>query len=150
MIVRSATATDVPALTALGLAMWTESTTAFPPIEPERIEKQLALTMAHPQSFLAALAEDNGEAVGMVTAVAGDYAFSTERRASCDMLFVLPERRGVIAAKLLVRHFEDWAKSIGAKTAIMGISTGVHPARTGELFKRLGYDVMGITYRKAI
>lgn len=148
--VRDADEGDLGAFLALGEAMLRESVAPFPPIEPGRVAKQLELTMVNPGVLLAALAEAGTQPIGMVTAVAGDYAFSTERRAMCDLLYVVPDRRGALAAVRLVGHFEKWAYLAGAKTAIMGISTGIHPERTGQLFERLGYSVMGTSYRKAL
>ncbi len=146
--VRNATPDDLWSLVSLGRMMQTESNERFPGVEADRVEKQLVMTIANPDALLCAVAVSEGETIGMVTAVAGDYAFSTEKRTCCDLLFVVPDRRGVIAAKRLVTAFTDWSDGLGAKTNIMGISTGVHPERTGRLFELLGFAPMGMTYRR--
>ncbi len=84
----------------------------------------------------------------MVTAVAGDYAFSSQRRAVSDLLFVLPERRGLVAAKRLIQRFFGWSRKVGAKTAFIGVSTGVFPERTGRFFELMGFRPMGMMYRR--
>ena len=146
--VRDAAAADLDALVALGLRMRTESVEPFPPVEPERVKKQLDMTLTMPDVFLAALAEDGGYPVGMVTAVAGDYSFSFQRRAVSDLLFVLPECRGLIAAKRLVRRFLNWSDGLGAETAIIGVSTGITPERTGHFLELMGFRPMGMMYRR--
>lgn len=146
--IRDARAADLDALVALGLRMRNESIEPFPPVEPERVKKQLDMTLAMPGVFLATLAEHAGHPIGMLTAVAGDYAFSCERQAVSDLLFVLPERRGLIAAKRLVMRFLDWSDGLGAKTALIGLSTGVSPERTGQFLESMGFRPMGMTYRR--
>lgn len=146
--VRDAGAADLDALIALGSRMRSESVEPFPPIEPERVQKQLDMAVAMPDVFLVALAEDDGLPIGMVTAVAGDYAFSSQLRAVSDLLFVLPERRGLVAAKWLVRRFLDWSDDLGAETDIIGVSTGVSPERTGRFLELMGFRPMGMTYRR--
>ena len=146
---RDATSDDLDALIALGSRMRAESIEPFPPVEPARVRKQLDIAVAMPGVFLVALAEDDdGSPVGMVTAVAGDWAFSSQLRSVSDLLFVLPERRGLVAAKRLVQRFLDWSDDLGAKTAIIGVSTGVSPERTGRFLELMGFQPMGTTYRK--
>ncbi len=146
--VRNAVPDDLWSLVSLGWKMQAESIEPFPAVEADRVEKQLAMTIANPEALLCAVAVSDGETIGMVTAVAGDYAFSTEIRTCCDLLFVVPDRRGLVAAKYLVAAFTDWSDGLGAKTNIMGVSTGVNPERTGRLFELLGFAPMGITYRR--
>lgn len=146
MIVRNATADDLPALLALGEAMRSEAVTAFPEIEPERVARQLDLTLQMPTTFLCGIAEDR-EPIGMVTGVAGDWAFSSRRRALCDMLYVMPGRRGLVAASMLVAHLKSWAGDIGARDVFMGTSTGIDPVRTGRFFERMGFSLFGTMYR---
>ena len=145
---READPSDLDALLDLGGQMRAESVEPFPPIEPERVAQQLELAAANPDVFLVALAEIDGKAVGMMTAVCGDYAFSTELRAVSDLLFVTPDRRGLMAAKRLVERFLGWADGLDAKTAIMGVSTGIEPERTGRFLELMGFRPMGMTYRR--
>ncbi len=146
--VRSATIADIDALIDLGSRMRAESIEPFPAIEQERVQAYLDMAESRPEMFLVALAEDAAVPIGMVTAVCGDYAFSTQRRAVSDLLFVLPERRGVMAAKQLVQWFLDWSVGVGAEKALIGVSTGVTPERTGRFLGLMGFQPMGMTYRR--
>lgn len=146
MIVRNADGADLPALLALGQAMHAEATTRFPSIDAARVAQQLDLTLKMPGTFLCAVAEDR-EPVGMVTGVAGDWAFSARKRALCDMLYVRPDRRGLAAAAMLLVHLRSWAREVGASDVFVGTSTGVDPVRTGRFFERMGFTSFGAMYR---
>lgn len=146
MIIRRAIGSDFDPILDLGQRMHDETIVKFPPIEEEKVALFLKMSLDYPDLALIYLAEDDG-LIGMVTAILGEYSFSYDQRAVCDMLFVVPERRGAVAAKRLVLEFVDWAKSLKANEAIMGISTGVHPERTGKLFEKLGFELIGHSYR---
>ena len=149
MIIRRAIGRDFDDLLALGNRMHKESVTNFPPIAEEKVALFLKASLDAPDSVAVYVAEDNG-IIGMITAVLSEYSFSYTQRAVCDMLFVVPERRGAVAARKLIRKFIHWSRDIGADDAIMGISTGVNPERTGKMFERLGFELMGHSYRMGL
>ncbi len=149
MIVRRATLDDLPAFLRLGQEMRNESNTSFPPIDSARVRRQIAATENLPETLYAAIAVD-GDVIGMITGVIGDYAFSPERRAACDLLFVRPQHRGAVAARKLVESFCDWAAENGARSVFIGISTAVNPERSGKFFERIGFEPLGPIYRKEV
>ncbi len=53
-----------------------------------------------------------------------------------------------MVGKRLVERFTDWADALGAKTDIIGVSTGIDPERTGRLLELMGFRPMGMTYRR--
>jgi GNAT superfamily N-acetyltransferase len=150
MIVRHARAGDADALIALGRAMREECLARFPEIDAECVRDWLSAAERRPAQLLVAVAEEGGEPVGFVTAVVGDWAFSRERRAACDLLYVRPSSRGGVAASALVGAFADWATRNGARTLVMGTTTGVAPERTGRLFERLGFAPVGTLHVRSI
>lgn len=150
MIVRAATMQDFDALIALGRLMHAESRNAFPAIEPERFRSHLALAEARPELVLIAATEVDASVIGMVTAVAGDYVFSRERRAVGDLLFSHPRHRRLGVALALLAHFEDWAQRAGARQALLGSMTGLDAQRFGRLLARRGYAPQGTVYAKEL
>lgn len=146
MIVRDAGLDDLGVLLDLGRAMRAEVTTPFPLIEPERVARQLEMTVANRNIFLCGIAEDR-EPVGLITAVFGDWAFSTQRRALCDMLYVRQDKRGLVAAMLMLDHLKLWAAECGARSVFVGTSTGIDPKRTGRFFEKMGFSFFGTMYR---
>jgi len=150
MNVRAATLTDFDALIALGHMMHAESTNAFPAIEPERFRTHLMLAQERPDLVLIAVADTGRNVIGMVTAVAGDYVFSRERRAVGDLLFVHPQHRRWSTARALLDRFEAWGKEVGARQALLGSTTGVDPSGFARLLGRHGYTSRGTVYAKEI
>lgn len=145
--IRNATADDLDVLLTLGALMHAESIELYPPVEREHARKSLDVAIAMPNNFLIVLAEDDGEPIGMMTAIAGPYSFSSRLRAASDLLFVIPERRGGTAAMRLVRWFKNWGDSVGADSATLSVATGVSPERTGRFFELMGFRSMQMTYR---
>ncbi len=149
-MIRPAVIDDVDGLMRLGNAMRAESHTPWPKLDRERVKTQVKLSVDHPETVMVALSGKPDDLTGMVTAVCGDYAFSYERRAACDLLFIQPDARSAQLAIRLIRHFKAWAEAAGAKTAFMGDTTGVDPDRVGKLFERLEFAHVGGTYRMEI
>ena len=148
--VRDAESGDLGSLVYLGSRMLAETVAEFPPLDVEHMRGKLDTAVAMPEVFLIALVEDDGVPVGMVTAVAGDYAFSPERRSASDLLFVVPERRGSTAAHRLVKRYLDWSAGLDAKFANIGLSTGVSPESTGRFLERMKFQPMGMMYRRRL
>lgn len=145
--IRDAGPDDLDTLIALGSKMWAESTEPAPPIEREWVRERLDMAVSHPETFLVVLAEDDGP-VGMITAVAGPHGHSSRSRTASEFLFVLPQYRGSVAARRVIRRFSDWSDGLGAENATLSIASGVSPERTGRFFELLGFRPMGMTYQK--
>lgn len=141
---------DLSALIALGRRMHTETTIAFPAIDRDAVAAHLRLTLAGPDRFYVAIARRDASPIGFVNGVIGSYAFSADLRGCCDMLYVVPERRGGPAGMRLLRGFRDWAARHGAGAVYLGLSTGIAPDRSAALVQRLGYTPLGQTFRQEI
>jgi GNAT superfamily N-acetyltransferase len=150
MIIRTAVNSDLPALVEMGDAMLAESRNSFPDIEPDRVAKQIGMAHDFPSMVLFSVAEINDRLVGFVTGFAGDYTWSTKRRAACDLLFLRDESRSVAKALALLDHYKTWAKEQGALKAMAGNMTGMEPELMGRLFEMAGFTRMGATYQMEI
>ena len=146
--IRDAVLDDLGILISLGEKMLSESSEPYPPVEPEHARKYIEMAVSMPGVFLTVLAEDDGIPVGMMTAVAGPYSFSSRLRTSSDLLFVLPEHRGGMASIRLVKRFKEWSDGLGAYCDTLSIATGVTPERTGKFFKIMGFRPMEMIYRR--
>ena len=147
MIVRRAIGSDFDPLLDLGKRMRSESVTDFPEIEEGKVALFLKASLDSPDTVMVYVAEDRGEIIGMITALISEYTFCYVKRSVCDMLFVIPERRGASAAKKLINKFVEWSGSAGVNDAIIGITTGVKPEATGRMFEKFGFDLIGYSYR---
>lgn len=142
---------DLHDLLELGSLMLAESVTPFPPIEPEKFRQYLVVSEQHPGTILVALARmGDGRPAGFLTAVAGDYAWSTAKRAVADLLFVHPTFRATPAARLLLACFEMWARQVGARVAIVGTTTGIEVERVGRYLQICGFPMIGSVHRKEL
>ena len=146
--VRPIESSDLEAVLALGRVMHDECTTTFPESEPERIAASIGM-FRQPHAF-GRLAWDRGTAIGVMTAFAGPWCFSSAIRAAVDILFVTPEQRRGGAARALLAAFENWAKAMGASHLILGTTTGIDAERTAVFFERYGYCRVGTIHMKAV
>lgn len=89
----------------------------------------------------ALVAEKDGVLCGMLGAVLTEDFFGRDLSAVDLVLFVTPEERGGSAAIRLIKEYEAWAASSGAKNITLSISTGVHMERTVCLYEKLGYKM---------
>ena len=105
-----------------------------------------AVEHADPTIFVC---EDRGEVIGYLMGMLEGYAFTSGVFVVQEVLYVKPEKRGSRAAVHLIKIFDEWAKIVGAREAIMGISNKFQPARTSRLFQRLtGAEEVGVLRKK--
>lgn len=143
--IRCAVLDDLDILLALGSLMRSESIYPVPLIDREWAQSYLTKAVSSPDMLMILIAEDNGFPIGHMVAVAGPYAFSPKLRAANDLLFVLPEYRGTVAARKLIRRFMEWADG---KDTTLSVASGIHTERTGRFFERMGFRPTGMTYQR--
>lgn len=87
----------------------------------------------------------NGEVIGCMGAIISPQLTSSELVASELLLYVKPEYRGGRTALMLVRAFEKWS---GDLPKVVGSSLGINDKLAIDFYKRLGYDVTGMSLTK--
>lgn len=105
------------------------------------------LAEADPTIFVV---EHRGEVVGFLMALMQGYAFTDGVFATGEVIYVRPDRRGTLAAAHLVRAFVEWAETIEAREAIMGVSNGLKMERTARFLERFGFKVVGTFGKRVI
>lgn len=101
-------------------------------------------------SYYFRLAVRGDEVLGGFFGHISSLYFSRERAAKDLAWFVTKAKRGSVAAVVLVRDFEAWAKAQGVKYFVLGQSTGVRMDTTRALYEHLGYEVIGFNTMKRI
>ncbi|MDA5498007.1 GNAT family N-acetyltransferase [Yersinia aleksiciae] len=144
-MIRPATMDDIPALVALGARMHCESRYVTFPYDEDKCAA-LAVSLINAEFGVVLVAEESGQIVGWVAGGIGEQYFSYERMAFEYGVFIDAEHRGGTAGYRLVKAFIEWAKNHGARVINMGVTTGVHEERTGELYQRLGLARTGSLY----
>lgn len=90
--------------------------------------------------------DDAGEAVGYLAATRRQNFYSYRYIASQEMWYVLPKARGTRAAIMLVKAFEDWARSLDCEQIYMSVEHNVlddDVAVITNIMNRLGYATRG-------
>ncbi|MHA7847246.1 GNAT family N-acetyltransferase [Serratia sp. D1N4] len=144
-MIRHANAGDIPALIELGTRMFLESRYASGSFDEEKCAA-LARQLIDADAGIVLVAEHGGHVVGWLAGGIGEQFFSRALMAFEYGLFIAPEHRGGSAGPRMVKAFIAWAKDNGATLINMGITTGVHEARTGEMYERLGLSRIGSLY----
>ncbi|MDA5547377.1 GNAT family N-acetyltransferase [Yersinia massiliensis] len=144
-MIRPATIDDIPALVALGARMHRESRYVTFSFNEDKCAA-LAVSLINAEFGVVLVVEESDQLVGWVAGGIGEQYFSHERMAFEYGVFIAAEHRGGTAGYRLVKAFIDWAKNHGAAVINMGITTGVHENRTGELYQRLGLARTGSLY----
>ena len=137
-------------LLAVGRMMHEESSYSHLAFSPEKLKALGSATIAEPQRYLGLAAMDDSKICGLFIGIITPYFFSEEKIASDLVLFVVQDSRGGMAAMKLVRAYESWAVSNGAKQIMLGVSTGVNEKRTLALYDRLGYKPAGGIVKKNV
>lgn len=91
---------------------------------------------------LLLVADRDGVIIGGVAGFVAPQWFSDELTATEFGVFMLPEHRGGMTAARLVRAYVHWAKAKGVAHPQLGISTGVRPDETVELYKAIGLKLV--------
>jgi len=133
---------DVPTLIELGRVMHQESPRFRGMDYDEEKLMQLGANLVNQGGIF--LAEKDGKPLGMILGMVTEHFFGHDLMA-CDLaVYVHPDHRGGTLAVRLIKKYEAWAFSMGAKVITMGVSTEVEADRTGQLYKRLGYRMTGV------
>lgn len=103
-----------------------------------------------PHDFFCAVAELNGEAIGLMLACAVPIFFSTQRMTTDLGLYVAGYYRGSRAACCMVRLYEGWAKAQGCVRVVAGVTAGINVDAAIKFYKRLGFKDQGTVLVKEI
>ena len=101
-------------------------------------EEKFARLLELPNVFFAFYRKSNEQIIGGMMGCVTESFFGNDVIASDMGLYVYPEYRGGMASVRLVRAFEDWAKSKGVNEINIGQTTGIHMARTSQLYEKMG------------
>lgn len=145
-MIRQAVIDDLPDIVRLAVQMHNESRFMKFLFHEEKVRAFLSTLIDAPDGFLWVADDGDGEVIGAMAATVFELWFSSDRIAQDVGLFVRPSRRGTSAAAALVDRYLVWARERGAVDAEIGVSTGVHPDRTGAFLQRLGGREVGRLY----
>ena len=150
MHTRLATIDDKATLVALGERAYTEARYDRYPFNRAKLEQLFDRTQTLAPAMFSIVLVDNDRLVGMVVGLVTEHFFADMIYATFLALYVEPDKRGGFGAFKLLRHFEEECIARGADEILVGNSSNVAPARTVDLFHRLGYSIVGANAVKYI
>lgn len=150
MIIRPFEGRDVLNMIILGEKMWQESSYSHLDYDHEVLVDMSEIWIADPEWHYASVAEKDGYIFGMYVGSITQYYFGKDLVAVDQLLFIDPSKRGGIAAMRLIKDFEQWARSRGAKEVRPAVSTGVNIDQTKKLYESLGFETVGYTFKKEL
>lgn len=145
MIVRRATAGDVPRIVQMGGQFY--ATTKYAPPYCEQSATVIVQLML--DSGILLVADDEGELIGMVGLVLSPFAFNFAYRSAAEVMWwVDPEARTGGAGLALLRAVDAACIDAGVHHQEMK-SLATSPAHVDTLYRRLGYTPSEHSYTKA-
>lgn len=132
---------DIPALIKLGAKMHKESPKFKGSDYSEEKCAQLGAQLVEQGGIF--LAEVDEEPIGMLLGMVVPHFFGNDLISTDLVVFVEPAHRGGTLVVRLIKKYETWAISMGAKHINFGISTEIEAERTAKLYERLGYKISG-------
>lgn len=136
---RAETEADFEKIIDLGHVMHKEGYFRDLPIERARLKQMADYAIGNPETVAAFIAEDKGEIIGMISGFLCYYFFNSQKYAADYAVYIAPNKRGGLAAKRLLKLFEDWAAAQGALEVVIGLRANIDNARALKFFEGMGY-----------
>lgn len=144
-MIRPAELADIPKLVELGLKLHAESSYNYITYSDDKVKKTCEMLIK--QGF-ANVAVQNGEVIGVMLGDVYSPWYSEDITGLDYTLYIEPEHRNGLIAVKLVKAFENWCISMGAKQIRPGVGTG--HAGAIRLYKAMGYHSVGEYFLKNI
>lgn len=145
-MLRCATEADFDRLIELGAAMHAESP-SYRHMPFDGVVLRNTLGFVRENGFIC-VNDVDGRINGVMVAVISPSWFGSGKTASDLALFIEPAARGGSLAYRLIERFIHWSDANNVNAQYLGITTNVHPERTGALFERLGFEPVGGLYMR--
>jgi len=145
-LLRNARIEDIPAIRNLGERLRLESKVWFPESDLAYLTEVLSHQFSHPDIYCCIVAEIGPNIVGWLNGLITNYEWSPFKIAAQRVLYVVPEARGSVVARRLIRAFIKWAEDKGARRQLLGLGNGLSPDKVDRFYRRLGFEPIGGQY----
>lgn len=152
MIVRRASDADLPQLVELGAKFLGVSPFGrFLAATADELGVAVLQLLQNPKAVILVAADDGGRVGGMLIGLVTGSWFKPGAQIAAELVWwVEPEHRGSPAAVRLVREFEDWGRTHGARVGVLSDIVLEESRQAGELIARLGYQVVERAHLKEL
>ena len=117
--------------------------------DTEKIKNYFFSAISNPNIFSIVSLDESEKPTGFLTGMLLQYNFSDATYAREMDLYVLPSKRGGMAAIQMMKKFIEWAKGKGAKEVYFEPSRGVKN-NFDAMAKRLDMENISTVYRKKL
>ncbi len=145
MKVEVATPYDAHEIAALGQLLHDTSSYAGIPYNLAKVA-ELMRSLATGGGVVFVVRRD-GAIVGGIAGGVTAHWFSEELLGFEYSFFIRPDARNGFTAMKLINAFRIWCRARGAKSVRMGITTGIHEASTGQLYRLIGFKDAGSLFQ---
>ena len=111
-----------------------------------QLSRLIEREMGRPKKTCLLMAERRERLAGVLMGQVATHFYSPMILATLVFYYVAPEHRGSLAAYKLLDGFRLWAVNRKASRMYVGVTSGIGPARTHRLLKRLGFRLRGGNY----
>lgn len=118
------------------------------PLEDARI-REIADNASVDPNWLMAVAMDDGKMVGLTVLFNFPMFFGPAGEIGDLCFYVVPEKRGTRAAKMLLDYAHQWADRSGASVVRLGITTGIRNDAVMRFLEKNGYQEVGPLMERA-
>ena len=148
-MIREAQKQDLPVMISMGYDMQMESDYSGLDYDPSKLfDLGYSMVFGGRRSVNAWVYIKDDEIVGMMVGTCVPHFFGSDKVATELLLYIDPEHRGGLAAARMIKSFVRWAQAQDAKEILVGSSTGIHPRKTGAIYKALGFSEVGPILKK--
>ena len=144
-MIRKAYKSDIPVMLELAMELFIDSTYKHVTPSIARIKTTFETMI---DAGFAMVAVIDGKIVGGMIGDVYTPWYTLDKLGIDYSIFVLPKHRNGLIAFKLIKAFENWCISNGAKQIRIGIGTG--DKNVSRLYEKLGFDIVGTAHCKNI
>lgn len=148
--IRGLKESDSDQIVELAKSEHNESYYNFLTFSEDKIRALIKTTIAMPDGTICYVAEEHGKIIGFICGYLIMYASTNDFFTQDLTIYVIPDKRGTLAAKKLIKYLECWAEMKGCKELALSITSNINTERTGKFYKLLGFSDIGRIYRKQL
>jgi GNAT superfamily N-acetyltransferase len=150
MVIKEFTRDNLVDALKLGFGFWTE-TPVFVKYEWDDDEAyNFIINTIEEYSRCGYIAYEDERPIGFMVGFIGDQYFTKTKCLYEEFLYVIPEKRGSMAAYRLVRKWEQFGIDNGIKDMWFNISTGINSEKSMKFIMGLGYEPISAGFRKVV
>lgn len=128
----------------LAIKLLKESRYDIKTIDPQTMINTIVKSIALPNiAYGSVLINDDEKIIGYLLGYIAKNNFGLDLVAVDESIYLLPEYRGRLYGRKLLKHFEEWCIARGVKAIRLTTTAGINVEKTLKLFTLLGYDYVG-------